>query len=87
MGNSEIKSIFILFCQRVTIRFCFGFFREKSNCAGYRNNGNKPYHCKFCSIKLFTEKKGDETSHQKMYFVTQEHDDGEFHVLPLKNNT
>jgi hypothetical protein len=39
---------------------CLGFQRDKNTCVGCTNNGNKPYHCRVCSIKLCAEKNGNE---------------------------
>jgi hypothetical protein len=38
---------------------CLGYQREKNTCVGCNNEGNKPYHCTKCSIKLCPEKKGN----------------------------
>ena len=39
---------------------CLGFQRDKNKCVGCNDTGYKPYHCTVCSIKLCSEKKGDE---------------------------
>lgn len=39
---------------------CLGFQRIKNKCVGCHNTGNKPYHCTVCSIKLCSEKNGND---------------------------
>lgn len=39
---------------------CLGFQREKNKCVGCNFAGNKPHHCKVCSIKSCAEKQGNE---------------------------
>ena len=54
MNNSSVAPCGVI-CD-----ICLGFLRAKNKCAGCNNTGNKPYHCKVCSIKSCAEKKGNE---------------------------
>ncbi len=43
----------------VNCELCLGYQREKNKCVGCNKDGNKPNHCRVCSIKDCPEKNGN----------------------------